>query len=49
MTLSAKLLKNNIIKLPKTNIQFKTLHAKQLTQVRFIPKNNYIVMEVIYE
>ena len=49
MTLSANLLKDNIIKLPKTNIQFKTLHGKQLTQVRFIPKNNYIVMEVIYE
>ena len=49
MTLSANLLKDNIIKLPKTNIQFKTLHGKQLTQVRFIPKNNYIIMEVIYE
>ncbi len=49
MTLSANLLKDNIIKLPKTNIQFKTIHGKQLTQVRFIPKNNYIVMEVVYE
>ena len=48
MTLSSKLLKNGIIKLPKTDIEFKTKQSN-IKQVRLIPKNNYIVLEVIYE
>lgn len=48
MTLSANLLEKGIIKLPKTNLYFKTKHCK-ICQVRVVPKNNYIVLEVIYE
>ena len=48
MTLSSKYLEKGIIKLPKTNIQFKT-NQKNIKQVRIVPKNNYIVLEVIYE
>ena len=48
MTLSSNLLKNGIIKLPKTNIEFKTKQTN-IKQVRLIPRNNYIVLEVIYE
>ena len=48
MTLSSNLLKNGIIKLPKTHIEFKTKQSN-IKQVRLIPKNNYIVLEVIYE
>ena len=35
-------------KIPKTNLQFKT-KQKNIKQVRIVPKNNYIVLEVIYE
>lgn len=46
--LSQKHLQIGIIKLPKSNLQFKT-KQKNIRQVRLIPKNNYIVLEVIYE
>ena len=48
MTLPSHLLEKGIVKLPKTNIQFKT-KQKNIRQVRIVPKNNYIVLEVIYE
>ena len=48
MTLPSNLLEKGIIKLPKTNIQFKT-NQKNIKQVRIVPKNNYIVLEVVYE
>lgn len=48
MTLPSQLLEKGIIKLPKTNLQFKT-KQKNIRQVRIVPKNNYIVLEVIYE
>lgn len=48
MTLSSNLLKNGIIKLPKTNIEFKTKQTN-IKQVRLIPRNSYILFEVVYE
>ena len=48
MTLPSGLLEKGIIKFPKTNIQFKT-NQKNIRQVRIVPKNNYTVIEVIYE
>ena len=48
MTLPSGLLEKGIIKLPKTNIQFKT-NQKNIKHVRIVPKNNYIVLEVVYE
>ena len=48
MTLPSGLLEKGIVKLPKTNIQFRT-KQKNIRQVRIVPKNNYIVIEVIYE
>lgn len=48
MTLPSGLLEKGIIKLPKSNLQFKT-KQKNIRQVRIVPKNNYIVIEVIYE
>ena len=48
MTLPSHLLEKGIIKLPKSNIQFRT-KQKKINQVRIVPKNNYIVLEVIYE
>ena len=48
MTLPSNLLEKGIIKLPKSNLQFKT-KQKNIRQVRIVPKNNYIVIEVIYE
>ena len=39
---------SGIIKLPKSNIQFRT-KQKNIKQVRIVPKNNYIILEVIYE
>ena len=48
MTLPSGLLEKGIIKLPKSNIQFRT-KQKNIRQVRIVPKNNYIVLEVIYE
>ena len=48
MTLPSSLLERGIIKLPKSNLQFRT-KQKNIRQVRIVPKNNYIVLEVIYE
>ena len=48
MFLSKNFLEKGIIKLPKSNLQFKT-KQKNIRQVRIVPKNNYIVLEVIYE
>jgi len=48
MTLSAKSLREGIIKLPKSEISFKTKKT-MIKQVRIVPRNNYIVVEVIYE
>ena len=48
MTLSPNLLKQYILKLPKSNIQFKIQH-NNINQVRIVPRNNYILLEVIYE
>ena len=47
-TLSLDLLKQGIVKLPKTQLFFKT-KQKNIKQIRLVPKNNYIVLEVIYE
>ena len=48
MTLPSGLLEKGIIKLPKSNLQFRT-KQKNIRQVRIVPKNNYIVLEVVYE
>ena len=48
MTLPNHLLEKGIIKFPKSNIQFRT-KQKKINQVRIVPKNNYIVLEVVYE
>ena len=48
MTLPSGLLEKGIIKFPKSNIQFRT-KQKNVRQVRIVPKNNYIVLEVVYE
>ena len=48
MTLPGHLLEKGVIKLPKSNIQFRT-KQKKINQVRIVPKNNYIVLEVVYE
>ena len=48
MTLPSNLLEKGIVKLPKSNIQFRT-KQKNIRQIRIVPKNNYIVLEVIYE
>jgi IS605 OrfB family transposase len=49
MTIGKVLLKKGIIQLPKTKIQIKTKHPESLRQVRIVPKNSYIVIEVVYE
>ena len=48
-TLSKHYLDLNIIKIPKSNIKLKILHNKNAKQVRIIPKNGYIIQEVIYD
>lgn len=48
MTLNQDHSKTGVIRLPKTKLEFKINH-KQLQQVRFIPCNGYITMEVIYD
>ena len=47
-TLPSKLLREGIIKLPKSELFFKTKKT-MIKQVRIVPKNNYIVIDVIYE
>ena len=49
MTLSKNNLDKGIIKLPKSNIEFKSNKCKKICQVRIIPSNNHIVLEVVYE
>lgn len=45
-----KLLKNGLINPSKTNIFIKTkVEYKDLKQVRFIPRNGYYVVEILYE
>ena len=46
--LSYKFLEDGIIKIPKTKMVFYT-KKRNIKMVRFIPKNGYIVFEVIYE
>lgn len=48
--ISNPFIRKNIFKIPKTTIQFKlkNLNKKQITQIRIVPKNNYIIIEVIY-
>ena len=48
MTLPNNLLREGIIKLPKSELFFKTKKT-MVKQVRIVPKNNYIVIEVVYE
>ena len=48
MTLPNNLLREGIIKLPKSELFFKTKKT-MIKQVRIVPKNNHIVIEVIYE
>lgn len=43
-----KRLKNGVIRLPFTNIEFRTKKTN-IKQVRFIPRIEYIIMEVIYD
>ena len=43
-----KKLQSGIIKLPLSGIEFRT-NKTNIKQVRFVPKSNYIVMEVIYD
>lgn len=46
--LSEKALRQGIIKLPKSDIELET-DTSNINQVRFVPKKNMIVMEVVYE
>jgi len=49
-TFSIPLLKQGLIKLSQTNIQFKTfVPTKNIQQVRIVPKNGYYVIEVVYK
>ena len=48
-TLSKHYLDLNIIKIPKSDIKLRILHNKSAKQVRIIPKNGYIIQEVIYD
>ena len=43
-----KRLLNGVIRLPLTDIEFHS-DKRNIKQVRFVPSNNHIVMEVIYE
>ena len=46
--ISKKLLKNGIIKLSGSNVEFKT-KVKNVRQVRIVPTKHHIVVEVLYE
>ena len=46
--ISKKALQNGYIELSKTNIKIKT-KVKNAKQVRIVPQNNFIVVEVLYE
>ena len=43
-----KKLQSGIIRLPLTDIEF-TTNKRNIKQVRFIPKSNYIVMEIVFD
>lgn len=50
--ISKKFLKDGIIKIPKTKINFFTKLQnldKSLCEVRFVPKNGYYIFEIVYE
>nr|DAE17711.1 MAG TPA: endonuclease [Myoviridae sp. ctn8H20] len=47
--LSQKLLKQGIFRIPKTNIKIKLNCSEKISQIRMVPKNGYIVIEVVYE
>ena len=48
--ISKKYIKNSLINPSKTNIFIKTkVEYKDLKQVRFVPKNGYYVVEILYE
>lgn len=47
--LSQIFLKQGIFKIPKTNIKIKLNCSDKLSQIRIVPKNSYISIEVIYE
>jgi len=48
--ISSKYLKQSIIKLSQTNIQFKTfVPSKDIQQVKIVPKNGHYVIEVVYK
>lgn len=47
-SLSKKYLEDGIIKIPKTSLKFFTKQTN-IKEVRFIPRNGYISMEVVYE
>ena len=51
IALSQKYLKRHIIKLEKSDLQFKTFveDTDSIKQVRIVPKSNFIVVEVLYE
>ena len=46
--ISKKALQNGYIELSKTNIKIKT-NVKNVKQVRIVPRNNFIVVEILYE
>lgn len=46
--ISKKSLQNGYIELSKTNIKLKT-NVKNVKQVRIVPRNNFIVVEILYE
>lgn len=46
--ISKKALQNGYIELSKTNIRIKT-KVKNVKQVRIVPRNNFIVVEILYE
>lgn len=48
-TLSKRDLDRNIFRIPKSDIRLRILHNKNAKQVRIIPKNGYLIQEVIYD
>lgn len=48
-TLSKHDLERGLIKIPKSDIRLRILHNKSAKQVRIIPKNGYLIQEVIYD
>lgn len=47
---SEKYLSKGIVKLPKTDIEFPDfIHLETMSQLRIVPKNGYIIVEVLYD